>query len=153
MKINLTQIEMWNLQQHRQRISSSLALHRSESHPLLPAQRKKAPLLPTTGSSLRALQLQERQRLPVAKQDHHFGRRLCFEWNLQLYHPSEGPFQVKDFLESNHLVVGAKTRHCLFGCHILFSFGLLDAWFHWLVRHIFYINSNNIIKKYVIKTY
>lgn len=82
--------------QHREGFSAGVALHRRQPDPLLPAERKEAAVLLATGASLRALQLQKRQGLPVAEQDDYFGCRLCQQRDLQLYYSVEGTFQVQD---------------------------------------------------------
>lgn len=97
---------------------------------MLLAEREEATVLPAAGTSVRTLRLPECQGVPVAKQNHHTGRRLCFEWYLQLYNTTQGSLQIEDFVEPNHFTAGAQTGHCILRLHILLPSCLLDAWFN-----------------------
>jgi hypothetical protein len=94
---------------------------------VLLAQRKEASVLFATSSSVRTLQLSQRPRLPMAKQNHHFGSRLCLQRHLQLYYTVEGAFPVQDLPQSDHFAAGKETGHCVPRCNLLLSAGLLDV--------------------------
>lgn len=79
------------------------------------------------GIGLRALQLPQRQGVPVAEQDHHLGRRLCVERHLQLYHTAARALQVKNLVEPNHSVAGTSAGRRLPGRHLVLPARVLDA--------------------------
>lgn len=75
-------INLFVIWQNNKRFSSGVTVHRSKSDVVLPFTWEKTSLLFAIGSSLRTLFLSFGKRIQLAKQSHHFGRWLRFQWNI-----------------------------------------------------------------------
>lgn len=78
---------------------------------MLPTEGEEAALLSSARPSVRTLQLQKRQRLSVAEQDHHISGGLRLQRHLQFHYTSEGAFPLQNIPESHNITAGAETGH------------------------------------------